>query len=379
MAARSIRAQDLSIDSNRPRHRSLATEYPAIARRWHPTLNGDLRPKCVMPASHKSVWWLCSKQHAWKAQVYNRTIGERGCPYCAGQALLPEKSLAACQPALAAEWHPTKNGKLKPTDVAARSGRNVWWKCPKAPDHEWQKPPDGRVESPRCPFCTSRRVSRDNSLAKNRPDLARQWHPTRNGALSPRDVTTQTNRYVWWKCPRGSDHEWRCTVNSRSGRGGNGCPFCSGCRASRANNLAAVHPKAARYWHPKKNGVLKPTDVTPSTKRLVWWQCPKGSDHQWQCSVHDRVRVAYQCPFCTDRRVSKTNCLAKLYPKIARQWHPKRNGKLKPAGVVATSKDSAWWRCALGHEWFAPVHARTALGKGCPICAESSGFGRLRR
>ena len=36
---------------------------------------------------------------------------------------------------LVAEWHPTKNGDLKPEDVVASSKRKVWWKCFKGEDH----------------------------------------------------------------------------------------------------------------------------------------------------------------------------------------------------------------------------------------------------
>ncbi len=39
------------------------------------------------------------------------------------------KSLAEVNPALAKEWHPTKNGDLTPFDFAAKSNKKVWWKC----------------------------------------------------------------------------------------------------------------------------------------------------------------------------------------------------------------------------------------------------------
>jgi len=37
-------------------------------------------------------------------------------------------------PKLAKEWHPTKNGSLKPDDVTAYSNKRVWWK---SGDNEW--------------------------------------------------------------------------------------------------------------------------------------------------------------------------------------------------------------------------------------------------
>jgi very-short-patch-repair endonuclease len=51
------------------------------------------------------------------------------------EELLPsppaEKSLAFLNPKVAGEWHPTKNGKLRPEDVTPGSGKKVWWQCRK--------------------------------------------------------------------------------------------------------------------------------------------------------------------------------------------------------------------------------------------------------
>jgi hypothetical protein len=38
--------------------------------------------------------------------------------------------------AVAQEWHPTKNGKLNPSNVTHNSGKVVWWRCKWG--HEWQ-------------------------------------------------------------------------------------------------------------------------------------------------------------------------------------------------------------------------------------------------
>lgn len=69
-----------------------------------------------------------------------------------------------------------------------------------------------------------RKMKRYPGLASFRPDMAEQWHPTKNGRLSSRDVTARSGRKVWWMCPEG--HEWQATVASRSS--GGGCPVRSG-------------------------------------------------------------------------------------------------------------------------------------------------------
>jgi hypothetical protein len=55
-----------------------------------------------------------------------------------------------------------------------------------------------------------------------RPDLIKEWHPTKNGKSNPINVTCDHEEQVWWLCENG--HEWEATVKSR--KGGDRCPFC---------------------------------------------------------------------------------------------------------------------------------------------------------
>ena len=55
-----------------------------------------------------------------------------------------------------------------------------------------------------------------------RPDLIKEWHPTRNGKSNPRNVTCDHAKEVWWLCENG--HEWEDTVKNRMA--GDRCPFC---------------------------------------------------------------------------------------------------------------------------------------------------------
>ena len=69
---------------------------------------------------------------------------------------------------------------------------------------------------------------KSKSLYEANPQLAAEWHPTKNGDLTPSDVAPSAARKVWWQCAKG--HEWESTINNRSK--GNGCPCCAGKRKS---------------------------------------------------------------------------------------------------------------------------------------------------
>ena len=94
------------------------SEYPEIASEWHPTKNGELKPDKVTYGSNKKVWWLCPKDHSYDAIISDRTRkNPRGCPQCSGRRVSEGNDLLSLFPKIADEWHPTKNGDLKPDEV----------------------------------------------------------------------------------------------------------------------------------------------------------------------------------------------------------------------------------------------------------------------
>lgn len=206
---------------------SLADLRPDLALEWHHSKNGEMTPFDVSTGSSKKVWWHCSKgdDHEWKVSVCNRKAGW-GCPICSGRKVARSTSLATLNPELAKEWHPTKNGAKSPYDVTQNSQKKVWWKCPVGDDHEWDAVVADRNKGKGCAVCSNYKVVKSNCLATLNPELAKEWHPTKNGKLTPHDVHPGTARKIWWKCPNGDDHEWKTVVYSRTG--GKGCPICVG-------------------------------------------------------------------------------------------------------------------------------------------------------
>lgn len=202
------------------------------------------------------------------------------------------------------------------------------------------------------------------------PRLVAEWHPTKNGDLAPHEVSYGSTRYIWWKCPFGPDHEWRARAHARTILDTK-CPFCACRRVSITNALSSRAAHVAAEWHPTKNGGLRPKDIVWRSTAYAWWRCRRDRTHVWRARILNRTRGGTGCPFCANTRVSHTNCLAKVAPGVAAQWHPTRNGRLRPTDVVAWSSRLVWWSCpvARDHVWRAPVIKRAAYGYGCPACA----------
>ena len=61
----------------------------------------------------------------------------------------------------------------------------------------------------------------DCFLAKKRK-LSKEWHQTKNGELTPKDIIAGSARKTWWICFYG--HEWQTAIKYRLK--GTGCPHC---------------------------------------------------------------------------------------------------------------------------------------------------------
>jgi len=45
-----------------------------------------------------------------------------------------------------------------------------------------------------CPYCANKKVCKDNCLQTTNPELAKEWHPTKNGKLTPSAVTAGSGK-----------------------------------------------------------------------------------------------------------------------------------------------------------------------------------------
>lgn len=362
---------------------NFAFRYPDLAKEWMSDRNG-FSPDEIVLGAHKKFYWQCSKDksHVWLARADDRAINGSGCPKCQG-----DRIDLTDYPIVLEQFDYRKNKGIDPTRLRRR--QKVWWHCPEGSDHKWFSvfTPDSKTKGKRrCPFCTNQKGSRLNNLTRI-PLLKREFHKTKNGKLSPRDITLGSGRKIWWQCSKNPEHEWQEKVCSRVRRG-RGCLICikqNGNSISTAKisvhgamgrkttfiSLASCEPEIAKQWHPHLNRPLTPQDVSRGSRKSIWWKCDKGPDHEWVAQVASRTGIdRCGCPCCRGRKVSITNSLASLYPRLASQWHPTKNADVMPANIPAHSERRVWWQCSVAtdHEWESKILDRTR-GRGCPFCA----------
>jgi hypothetical protein len=84
-----------------------------------------------------------------------------------------------------------RDGDRSADEVFLGTISKAWWICSK--DHEWEDTPNHRTSrGSGCPYCAGKRILIGfNDLAFTHGHLAIEWHPTRNGTLTPFDVVAR--------------------------------------------------------------------------------------------------------------------------------------------------------------------------------------------
>jgi hypothetical protein len=352
---------------------SMRSTHPQLAEDFHPTKNGDLTPDDILAGTHKRLWWLCGEcEHEWRTPGANRSRLNSGCPHCSGRGVHSDgrNSMRNTHPHLAEEVHSTRNEGVTPDDIVAGSGTILWWQCRECA-YEWRARCRDRFEGTGCPVCANRVMHPDgrNSMAVSHPDLARDFHPNKNGDLTPENTVAGAGRRLWWLCST-CEHEWEATGSHRER--GTGCPVCANrvIHSDGRNSLGITHPQLAREINPMKNEITS-DDITAGSNTRLSWLC-SVCNHQWEAVVANRSSGG-GCPACAGQQlhIDGRNTMRVTHPHLAEELHPTKNGDITPDNIFAGAAQKLWWCCkTCGLEWRTTGNTRASGGRGCPACAQ---------
>jgi hypothetical protein len=141
------------------------------------------------------------------------------------------------------------------------------------------------------------------------PKLAKEWHPSRNGDLNPRNVTQGSGKKVWWICADG--HEWEATIYSRNR--GSGCPSCNKPTAVDYSDMLISDSYLIKEWHLTKNSGLNLRNLPPGFNEKIWWICEEG--HEWKATVKSRIK-GNDCPDCNKDFSTKSSSRIKKISRL---------------------------------------------------------------
>ena len=355
----------------------LETIKPELAKKWHPTLNGDLKPNQIFPMSSRKIWWLCDQnaEHEWQATPSNMSKSVIGCPYCSGnRPHVGVNDFATKFPEIALEWDWELNGDLKPSDFLSGSPKIVNWRC--SSGHSYSSAIISRRDGSKCTYCSGSAVLEGlNDLATTNPELI-EFFSSKN-TIGPNEVQAGSDKKLIWECPKG--HEWHAQVKSLAK--GTRCPVCINKKVVEGlNDFASRFPNFASEFDPSLNGGLSIENVRAGSTKLYVWRCNLG--HTWKANPSNRVHFDSGCPVCLNRKVEVgANDMRSSHPQLADEFDLDKNYPDTAMTLIASTHKMLWWKCPLDHSWRATGNTRVSQNSGCPICSGRfvlSGFNDLQ-
>jgi Probable Zinc-ribbon domain len=272
-------------------------------------------------------------------------------------------------PEISKEWHPSKNGKTTPEDVSAGSSKKAWWLCSEG--HTFEQRIRYHVTSKKCPVCSGRQVREETSLKALYPEIANEWHPTKNGSLFPTDVRPGSEKKVYWQCPNFDHHIYFSKISQRT-RNKSSCPHCRRRQKIYTRSLMFLHPELLKDWDYEKNDITADT-ISAKSEKKVWWICRTDPSHSHQTKVYDYV-INEKCRICfpISHIPNSMPTLNVANPELLKEWDYSKNKLLDPTIITAGSNKYAWWICSIcSHKWKASILNRFRGGRGCPKCANN--------
>ncbi len=287
---------------------SMFVTHPLLAAEFHPTRNHGLDPRKLLAGTNKRLWWKCSScENEWATKGQHRAEGSN-CPFCSMNRLHSDgRNSVASNPRLANEFHISKNEGVDPKLVTVGDSNRYWWICSIC-NHEWQNSPQNRHRlGQNCGSCAGNKAhSRGiNSMSVTHPDMANEFHPTKNGKKNPASIKAGSNNKIWWLCSR-CENEWISAPSTRLNHwnsNSRGCGYCSGnfVHSDKRNAMSVTHPELCEELHPTKNGKFSPEHHIAGTNKRLHWVC-SDCTYEWATSGASRTfGRGTGCPRCSPR------------------------------------------------------------------------------
>lgn len=301
---------------------------------WDHERNDEKTFRTVTLRATRVCHWKCPDcSHRFDEKPLYLTGGNPQCPECRKrdrqqwdeQYANWKRTPIAWVPELASAW--ADEGDPRRVMVASYDLRR--FTCPKG--HHPRVSPITFLQSG-CPSCKAAetRKTQKNWLADVLPEVASQWHPDRNGKLTPQTVVWNSRRTVWWKADC-CGFEWQESPLHRDKYERLRCPQCR----SLLGSLAWQDPGLAAEWSPANP--VSAWHIRPTAKTLYTpeWICATNPSHVWSAPLVSRSNGA-ACPECSVAGKSKVEL--EHFEAAKAVFGSVRSGAVLRSGTFTTRK-----------------------------------------
>lgn len=159
-------------------------------------------PRQIISTSTKRISFTCPeyKDHVFMSSPLDMCNG-RKCPYCTGRSVkVGFNDFATVHPDLATKV--SASSEVKPHQITAGSNKKLTFNCDNG--HTYQSSAKNASIGYGCPYCSSRKLSKENSIQITHPDIAKRF--SSKSKHSPSEVSIGSHKKVMLICKNNSNH-----------------------------------------------------------------------------------------------------------------------------------------------------------------------------
>lgn len=403
-----------------------------LIKEWDYESN-DILPSQVTYGSHKEVFWICPKGHKYKKQIHSRCQGT-GCSVCSGVNFRKRNLLFTDFPELIEELDTEINTLEDLKKITCSSNKKIAWICSKNHKYFQSAVNKIKSKGcPICNnrqvlygFNDLETWCKEN----DRNEILEDWDYKLNSIL-PQNIIFGSGKVCNFVCHI-CGYKWKTRLNARTLQK-TGCYKCSK-RMSSSFPEQAVYFYIKKYFPDAINGdrkILQGRELDiyiPACKTAIeydgenWHEdikkdrdkdviCKEKNIHLYRIreenckliNTSDTCIYTYKyqdwnqlnviiieilnklgiinkdIDICRDEYLIKEqyyisslkDSLGNIYPNIAKEWHPTKNGSISPYNVLPETHDSYYWLCPkCGNTYKAIVKNRVRMKSGCPKCGQ---------
>lgn len=233
----------------------------------------------------------------------------------------------------------------------------------------------------------------ENSLSYKFPEIAAEWDYSRNGDITPNNISAGTHDSYYWICSV-CGNSYNTKVSYRTN--GSCCPKCGKQKKVASWVAGRIRRKNYYDWCIENNrqDLIDSFDTLANHKTLteyssgsnetVFWKCPK-CNITWSTTLSNRRLSSFGagCPVCSKERRVETNKSNKIKSGVnnlvtwchennrdilLEEWDYTAN-PLTPDKYTYGSKEKVQWICSTCHSpYIAAIKSRTSRGTNCRAC-----------
>lgn len=403
-----------------------------LIKEWDYNKN-DILPSQISYGSHKEVFWICKNGHKYKKQIHSRCQGT-GCSICSGINFQKRNLLFLEYPEFIKELDLEINTPDDLKNITCGSAKKIAWICPKNHKYMQSAVNRIKSKGcPICNNLQVEYGFNDLKTwckVNDRNEIIEDWDYELNTFL-PQDITFGSSKICSFVCHI-CGYKWKTRLNARTLQK-TGCFRCSK-RMSSSFPEQAIYFYIKKYFPDAINGDRKTLDgreldiYIPTIKTAIeydgetWHKDIKKDENKadmckknhinlyrirednckslntpdtfiytykyqdWKqlnliiIDIINKLGIKYvDVDICRDEYLIKEqyylsglkNSLGIMYPDIAKEWHPTKNGNISPYNVLPETHDSYYWLCPkCGNTYKAIVKNRVRVKSGCPKCGQ---------